>query len=79
MAFNALFFSDESMHNIYVTGCEHDFIGQLAQMIYSTLTSQILQIFINFLTMIDIQYYKIKELVKKKYKSKKDSISNAIY
>ena len=84
MAFNALFFSDESMHNIYVSGGKHDFIGQLAQMIYSTLTSQLLQIFINFLTMTDIQYYKIKELVKeksinqKKFQSLMEFIKNKI-
>jgi hypothetical protein len=84
MAFNALFFSDESMHKIYVSGGEHDFIGQLAQMIYSTLTSQLLQIFINFLTMTDIQYYKIKELVKekkinqKKFRSQMEFIKNKI-
>ena len=64
MAFNVFFFSDESMHNVYVSGGEHDFIGQLAQMIYSTIISQILQIFINYLTMTDISYYQIKELKK---------------
>ena len=62
MVFNVFFFSDESMHNIYTSGGEHDFIGQLAQMVYSTIVSQVLQIFINYLTMTDIQYYQIKEL-----------------
>ena len=66
MDFNAFFFSDESMHNVYVNGGEHDFIGQFAQMIYSTIVSQLLQIFINYLTMTDIQYYKIKGLLKEK-------------
>ena len=44
MGFNVFFFSDESMHNIYVSGGKHDFIGQLAQMIYSTIMSQIIQV-----------------------------------
>ena len=66
MAFNVFFFSDESMHNIYVTGGKYDYIGQLAQMIYSTIVSQVLQIFINYLTMTDIHYYKIKEYMKEK-------------
>ena len=74
MALNVFFFSDESMHNIYVSGGEHDFIGQLAQMIYSTIISQLLQIFINYLTMTDIQYYKIKELIKEKNINKKQSL-----
>ena len=67
MAFNVFFFSDESMHNVYVSGGEHDFIGQLAQMIYSTIISQILQTIINYLTMTDILYYQIKELLKDNY------------
>ena len=66
MAFNVFFFSDESMHNIYISGGEHDFIGQLAQIIYSTIVSQILQIFINYLAMTDITYYTIKELIQEK-------------
>ena len=66
MAFNVFFFSDESMHNIYVTGGKYDYIGQLAQMIYSTIVSQVLQIIINYLTMTDIQHYKIKEYMKEK-------------
>ena len=67
MAFNVFFFSDESMHNIYLNGGKHDFINQLAQMIYSTIASQILQVFINYLTMTDITYYTIKELINKKH------------
>ena len=31
-------------------------------MIYSTIISQLLQVFINFLTMTDINYYQLKEL-----------------
>ena len=66
MAFNIFFFSDESTHNIYISEGEYDFIGQLAQMIYSTIVSQLLQVFINYLTMTDITYYSIKELIKEK-------------
>ena len=68
MVFNVFFFSDESMHNIYANGGEHDFIDQLAQMVYSIIVSQILQIFINYLTMSDIHYYQIKKLSKEKRK-----------
>jgi len=66
MAFNVFFFSDESMHNIYINRGKYDYIGQLAQMIYSTIVSQVLQIIINYLTMTDIHYYKIKEYMKEK-------------
>ena len=74
MAFNVFFFSDDSMHNIYISDGEHDFIGQLAQMIYSTIVSQVLQIFISYLTMTDIHYYQIKELKKEKNITSKQTI-----
>ena len=64
MAFNVFFFSDESMHNLYVSGGEYNFIDQFAQMVYSTIISQILQIYVNYLTMTDIHYYQLKELKK---------------
>ena len=75
MAFNVLFFSDESMHHIYINGGKNDFISRLAQMIYSTIISQILQIFINYLTMTDIPYYKVKELKKDKNINEKQTLS----
>ena len=61
MAFNVFFFSDDSMHDIYESGGDFDFFGQLTQMIYSTIISQLLEIFLNYLTMTDIHYYEIKE------------------
>ena len=70
MALNVFFFSDESMHNIYQSGGNYIFFEQLFQMIISTLVSQLLQIFLNYLTMTDIDYYRIKS-VKKIIKNKK--------
>jgi hypothetical protein len=64
MAFNVFFFSDESMHKIYTSGGEHDFVGQIAQMVYSTIISQLLQIYVEYLIMTDSQYYYLKELKK---------------
>ena len=75
MAFNVFFFSDESMHKIYTSGGENDFIGQLAQMVYSTIISQLLQIFINYLTMTDIHYYQLKELKKNNKLNSKQSLT----
>ena len=62
MAFNVFFFSDESMHNLFESGGEYNFLDQFVQMIYSTIVSQVLQVFLNFLTMTDIHYYQIKEM-----------------
>ena len=64
MVLNVFFFSDESMHNIYESEGSFDFFDQLAQMIYTTIVSQVLQIFLNYLTMTDIHYYNIKSLKK---------------
>ena len=75
MAFNVFFFSDESMHNIYESGGEHDWIGQFAQMVYSTIISQLLQIFVNYLTMTDINYYQLKELKKDNNINSKKTLS----
>ena len=71
MALNAFFFSDESMHNIYISGGEFNFFDQLTQMVLVTLVSQLLQIFLNFLTMTDIHYYSIKNIPKNELNKKK--------
>ena len=44
-------------------------------MVYSTIVSQILQIFINYLTMTDIDYYKLKELKKENNINGKEALS----
>ena len=62
MAFNVFFFSDDSMHNLYESGGEFNFVDSFIQMIYSTIISQVLQVFLNYLTMTDIHYYQIKGL-----------------
>jgi len=62
MAFNVFFFSDESMHKTYETGGKHDWLGHLAQIAIAMVVSQILQVFVNFLTMTDIHYYELKGL-----------------
>ena len=62
MAFNVFFFSDESMHNIYASGGDNGWADQFAQMVYATFISQILQIFVDYLTMTDVHYYQLKEL-----------------
>ena len=71
MALNVFFFSDESMHNIYVSGGEFNFFDQITQMILTTIVSQVLQVFLNFLTMTDIHYYDIKNMPKDQLNKKK--------
>ena len=73
-AINALFFNDETMHQIYEDDGEFNFIYQLPQIIYSTVISYILNSFINFLALsqnniINIKQSKNLKLIKKKAKT----------
>ena len=79
MTLNMFFFSDESMHNVYKSGGKYNLFEQFFQLIISTLISQSLQIFLNFLTMTDIHYYGVKSLNKDKMnKEKVISIINCV-
>ena len=49
MTINALFFNDDSMHKIYENNCSFNIEYQIAQIIYSTLISIILNIPLNLL------------------------------
>ena len=44
LAMNVVFFSDESMHKLYLTYGEYNFIQQIPQTIYSTIVSQIIEV-----------------------------------
>ena len=72
IAMNALFFSDESMHKIYLNYGKYDFVNQLSQIIYSTFVSQIIEIILCFLGLTDKHLYNIKKLIKSK--NSKDKI-----
>ena len=62
MALNVFFFSDDSMHKIYLNYGKYDFIQQIPQIIYSTIVSQLLEVFICFLSLTDKHIYEIKGL-----------------
>ena len=62
MAMNAIFFSDDSMHKIYLNYGQYDFIQQIPQIIYSTIISQLLELIICYLSLTDKHYYQIKSL-----------------
>ena len=48
------------MHNIYKNEGKYVFIEQLFQTIISALVSQLLQTFLDFLSLSDVHYYQIK-------------------
>ena len=62
MALNVFFFADETMHKMYLDYGKYNFIQQIPQIIISTTVSQLLEVFLCFLSMTDKHYYEIKEL-----------------
>ena len=62
MCLNVFFFADETMHSIYLDYGKYNFIQNVPQILYSTFVSQILDIFLCYLSMTDKSYYEIKNL-----------------
>ena len=66
MAMNVIFFSDDSMHKIYLNYGKYDFIQHIPQIIYSIIVSQLLEVFLSYLSMTDKHHYQIKHLQNQK-------------
>ena len=64
MALNVFFFSDESMHKTYINYGKYNFMQQIPQIIYSTIVSQLIELFLCYLSLTDKHYYQIKNLEK---------------
>ena len=60
MALNVFFFSDESMHKIFLNYGKYNFIQQIPQIIYTTIISQLIEVFLCYLSLTDKHFYKIK-------------------
>ena len=60
MAMNVFFFSDETMHKMFLDYGKYNFIQQIPQIIYSTAVSKLIELFVCFLSMTDKHYYEIK-------------------
>ena len=74
MALNVFFFADETMHKMFLDYGKYNFIQHIPQMIYSTIVSQVIQILINFLSLIDKHFYEIKKIKTNKEIRKKKII-----
>ena len=61
MAMNVFFFSDETMHKMFLDYGKYNFIQQIPQIIYSTIISKVIEIILCFLSMTDRYYYIIKD------------------
>ena len=62
MAMNVFFFSDESMHKIFLNYGKYNFIQQIPQIVYTTIISQLMEIFLCYLSLTDKHIYAIKNL-----------------
>ena len=62
MAMNALFFSHDSMHKMFLNYGKYDIFQQIPQIIYSTIISQLIEVFLCFLSLTDKHIYRIKNL-----------------
>ena len=62
MALNVFFFSDDTMHKMYIDYGKYNFYQQIPQIVYSTAVSQLIQVFLCFLSMTDKHFYEIKKL-----------------
>ena len=72
MALNVFFFSDESMHKLYINYGKYDFIQKIPQIIYTTIVSRLIEVFLCFLSLTDKHIYQVKTLiVNKSIESKK--------
>ena len=63
MAMNVFFFSDESMHKLYIDYGKYDFIQQIPQILYSTIISKLIEIILCYLSLTDKAIYQIKYLM----------------
>ena len=62
MAMNVFFFSDSTMHKIFLDYGKYDFVQQIPQVLYSSIVSQLLDILLCFLSLTDSLVYEIKNL-----------------
>ena len=58
---NVLFFNDESMHKIYLDYGEYNFISQIPQIIYSTVISEVFDVFFKYLSLSEKEIYEAKK------------------
>ena len=70
MALNTFFFSDDSMHKLFLNYGKYNFIQQIPQIAYSTLISSLIEIFLCYLSLTDKFFYQIKFIFIKGAKNK---------
>ena len=64
MTMNVFFFSDESMHKIFLNYGKFNFVQQIPQIIYTTIIAQLLEVFLCYLSLTDKHIYQMKKMSK---------------
>ena len=62
MTMNVFFFSDETMHKMFLDYGKYNFIQQIPQIVYSTIVSNLLELLLCYLSLTDKYYYQLKNL-----------------
>ena len=60
MALNVFFFSDETMHKMFLDYGKYNFVQQIPQVLYSSIVSNTIDVFLCFLSLTDKLYYEMK-------------------
>ena len=61
IALNAFFFSNYTIHKLYLNNGKYDFCQQIPQIVYSILISQLIEIFLCFLSLTDKHFYHLNK------------------
>ena len=62
MCMNVFFFSDDSMHRVYINYGKYNFVQQIPKIIYSFIVSQLIEVFLCYLSLTDKFFYQIKKI-----------------
>ena len=79
MALNVFFFSDDSMHKLFLNYGKYDFFQQIPQITYSTIISQLIEVFLCFLSLTDKYIYQIKSCLERGNTDQIKKITRCIY
>ena len=78
MTMNVFFFSDDSMHKIFLTYGKYDFIQKIPQIFYTSIIAQLIDVLLRYLSLTDKHIYEIKKLIGSKKTSKRLKILKCI-
>ena len=78
MALSTFFFSDDSMHKLFLNYGKYDFVQQIPQITYSTVISLLIETFLCYLSLTDKYFFKLKSNLIKGGKNKNKKILNCI-